>query len=44
MQRGDYYMAAHGMRASKWYTQTPGRAERMAKQMETSIWHLPAGF
>jgi len=31
----DYAAAARGMRASKWARQTPGRAERMAKQMET---------
>lgn len=44
VQRGDYAGAASGMRNSKWYTQTPRRAERMAKQMETSFWHLPPGF
>jgi lysozyme len=31
----DYATAAKGMRASLWARQTPGRAERMAKQMET---------
>jgi lysozyme len=32
---GDYIAAARGMRASRWAQQTPGRAERMAKAMET---------
>lgn len=32
---GDYVTAAKGIRASKWAQQTPGRAERMAKAMES---------
>ncbi len=35
VQTGDYAMAAKGMRGSKWAQQTPGRAERMAKAMES---------
>lgn len=35
VKAGDYSIAAKGMRASKWAQQTPGRAERMAKGMET---------
>jgi lysozyme len=35
VESGDYALAAKGMRASKWAQQTPGRAERMAKAMET---------
>jgi lysozyme len=31
----DYAQAAKGIRNSKWAEQTPGRAERMAKAMET---------
>lgn len=34
---GDYKKAAAGMRASKWAQQTPGRAERMAKAMESGV-------
>ena len=30
--------AAEGMMASRWFEQTPGRAARMAKQMETGEW------
>lgn len=35
VKAGDYLTAAKGMRASKWAQQTPGRAERMAKAMES---------
>jgi lysozyme len=35
MQKGDYKKAAKGMRSSLWAKQTPGRAERMAKAMES---------
>jgi hypothetical protein len=31
----DYAQAARGIRGSKWAQQTPGRAERMAKAIET---------
>lgn len=34
VKSGDFEMAAKGMRGSKWATQTPGRAERMARGME----------
>ena len=37
VESGDYALAAKGMRASKWAQQTPGRAERMAKAMESGI-------
>jgi lysozyme len=33
-----YPNAAEGMRRSKWATQTPERAKRMAYQMETGEW------
>jgi lysozyme len=35
VKTGDYALAAKGIRASLWAQQTPGRAERMAKAMET---------
>jgi lysozyme len=35
VKTGDYALAAKGMRGSKWAQQTPGRAERMAKAMES---------
>lgn len=35
MESGDYKGAANGMRASLWARQTPGRAERMARAMES---------
>lgn len=38
MQTGDYTGAGKGMLDSKWARQTPKRAERMAKQMETGVW------
>lgn len=34
---GDYAKAAKGIRGSKWAQQTPGRAERMAKAIETGV-------
>ena len=34
----DYKKAAEGMLASKWAQQTPARATRLAKQMETGVW------
>lgn len=37
MERGDYAAAAAGMRASQWAKQTPSRAERLAKIMETGV-------
>lgn len=38
MARGDWTAAAKGMLASKWARQTPERAQRHAKQMETGLW------
>lgn len=35
LKEGDYVKAAKGIRGSKWAQQTPGRAERMAKAIET---------
>ena len=34
---GNYALALKGMRASLWARQTPGRAERMAKAMESGV-------
>lgn len=39
IQAGDFGGAAVNMLQSKWATQTPERAQRMAKQMETGEWH-----
>lgn len=38
MAAGDYTKAAVNMLASKWATQTPNRAKRHAKQMQTGLW------
>lgn len=38
MQQGDYVKAAVNMLASKWAKQSPARAQRHAKQMQTGIW------
>jgi lysozyme len=38
IRTGDYASAAAGMLQSKWATQTPERAARLAKQMETGVW------
>jgi lysozyme len=35
LRLGDWAKAARGIRGSKWAQQTPGRAERMAKAIET---------
>ncbi len=35
LKAGDFAKAAKGIRGSKWAQQTPGRAERMAKAIET---------
>ncbi|MDN7445875.1 glycoside hydrolase family protein [Burkholderia multivorans] len=37
MQRGSYAIAAAGMKASKWYSQVGGRAQRLCKAMETGV-------
>lgn len=38
VKAGNYSKAAANMRLSKWYSQTPNRAERLCKQMETGEW------
>lgn len=38
MQSGDYIKAAINMLASKWSKQSPNRAQRHAKQMQTGQW------
>lgn len=38
IESGDYMGAARNMLQSKWASQTPKRAERMAEQMRTGIW------
>lgn len=38
VQEGRYSEAAKQMLDSKWATQTPGRAKRMAEQMRTGEW------
>lgn len=38
VKNGQYANAAAQMLASKWARQTPARAERLAKQMETGQW------
>lgn len=35
---GDYNQAAANMKMSKWHSQTPGRCERLMKQMITGEW------
>lgn len=41
LEAGHFDVAATGIRTSKWYTQTPKRAERLAKVLETGD---PANF
>lgn len=44
VEAGRWTQAATGMLASKWANQTPGRAARMARQMETGEWQMrPTG-
>lgn len=38
VEQGNYAAAAKAMMESKWATQTPARALRLAKQMETGEW------
>lgn len=38
IQNGEYASATRGMLNSKWARQTPNRAKRMARQMETGEW------
>lgn len=40
VQAGDYSAAAEGMLNSRWAAQTPARAHRMARQMQTGDWSL----
>lgn len=40
IQAGRYAQAATGMLNSLWAQQTPGRAARMARQMETGEWQV----
>ena len=39
IESGDYAKAAREMLMSKWASQTPQRANRLSKQMETGEWH-----
>lgn len=38
-----YDLAAHAMLQSKWSTQTPARAQRMAEQMRSGQWQYAPG-
>jgi lysozyme len=38
IQQGNYLMAAENMMLSKWASQTPERAKRLARQMITGQW------
>lgn len=38
VQSGKFMEAASAMKQSLWYRQTPNRAERLAKQMQTGEW------
>lgn len=38
IRTGKYENAAHAMLQSKWATQTPARAKRMADQMRSGLW------
>lgn len=38
VQRGDYDAASRGMLESRWATQTPARAYRLAEQMRSGVW------
>lgn len=43
VERGDYAQAADNMLLSKWATQTPERARRMAEQMRSGQWQYAEG-
>lgn len=43
IERGDYEQAALNMQMSKWYGQTPERAERMMQQIRTGAWQYTPG-
>jgi len=38
IEKGSYAAASRAMLSSKWATQTPARAQRLSKQMETGEW------
>lgn len=44
VEDGDYMGAARNMMQSKWATQTPERANRMAEQMRTGVWQYTKGI
>ncbi len=43
VQDGKYDNAAHAMLQSRWATQTPARAKRMAEQMRSGLWQFAGG-
>lgn len=43
VEQGRYDEAADGMLLSKWATQTPARAQRLAVQMRTGLWQYAPG-
>lgn len=43
VKEGKYAEASEAMLDSKWATQTPGRAQRLATQMRTGQWIYPPG-
>ena len=43
VRKGEYKAAADNMLLSKWAQQTPNRAKRVAKQMETGVWQYADG-
>lgn len=43
VREGRYEAAAQGMLNSKWATQTPNRAKRLAEQMRTGQWQYTPG-
>lgn len=43
VRAGNFDGAASGMLNSKWATQTPARAQRLAEQMRTGVWQYTEG-
>lgn len=43
VRTGKYDLAANAMLESKWATQTPARAKRMAEQMRSGLWQYTPG-
>lgn len=43
VRKGQFSDAADNMLLSKWATQTPNRAKRIAKQMKTGVWQYAEG-